>query len=153
MNRIKQILKALFVFVIPLSLVLNFLFLFINYNAIYYYKGVKYFTNYLYGFPIPDSGLFTDINSMVTSGNTTTHWTYYFLNKIIILTVCFLIYFFLFRKLHLVGKTKIFVLTLVTIIYLYFGWMTFIFTSMRITYDYGVWPEKTEIENIRWQAP
>lgn len=153
MNRIKQILKVFFVFVLPMTLVFNFFLLFITYDAHYYYQGNKCEARFLGGFPFLENGLFFDINSMATSGNSTTNWMYYFLNKIIILIICFLIYFFLLRKLSFIGRTKIFILALMTIIYMSFGWMTFKFTSMQIIYDYGVWPDKLEIDKTYLKNP
>lgn len=153
MKKIGVIFKAIFVFILPLALALNFLFMFVQYNATYYYKGIKYLTNNLSGFPIPDNGIFYDINGMVTSGNSTTNGSLYILNKIIILSICIFIYYKLLRKLSLVGKTKIITITLAVIIYLFIGYISFIFTSMQVKYEYGIWPDKIEIENIRWQIP
>jgi hypothetical protein len=153
MSKAGQIVKIVFVFILPVTLVLHFISLFISYDAHYYYQGNKYEARLMEGFPFPENGLFYDINGMFTSGNSTTNWTYYFLNKIIILVISFVIYYFVFRKISFSGKTKVFTLSFMTIIYLFFGWMTFVFTSMQIKYDYGNWPDKIEIENIHWKKP
>jgi hypothetical protein len=150
-QRSKQIFKAFLLYILPVALVLDFFCMFVSYDADYYFDGNRYSASHVSGFPFPDNGLFYELNGMFTSGNSTTNWSYYFANKVILLTVAILICFFVSRKLVYTKARKIIGLCLLSMVYLFFGWVFFIITTMRIQYEYGRWPDKLEIREMYWK--
>ena len=146
MSKAGKILKAFFVFILPMALTIDTFCLLISYNADYFYQGQKYTANHVSGFPFPDNGIFYEINAVVTSGNTTTNYTNYFLNKAIILTISSLIYFFLIRRISFESKKRAIILTaLVTFLYVKSLRGEIFMVHNQIKYQYGVWPDKVVV--------
>lgn len=136
-------LKTIFIFIFPLIILMEIFALLFHWEADYFHNGKKYSTVYLEGFPFPASGLFTGINSMVTSGNSTNNWTYHLINQFILISISFILYYFIIKKIKFETKTKKTILFFILIgIYIFLLPLFCIFTSMIFDYDYGVWPEK-----------
>lgn len=139
-------LKTIFIIIFPLIILMEIFALLFHWKADYFHDGKKYSTVYLDGFPFPSSGLFTGINSMVTSGNITNNWTYHLINQLVLISISYILYCFIFRKIKFETKTKKIILSFILIgIYVFLLPLVLLNASMTFDYDYGTWPEKITI--------
>lgn len=152
MNKTRKILIVLFVYLLPTFILIDILCMSVTWDAAYSYEGGKYFSNYCFGFPLIDNGIFADINSMVTSGNTTTSLANLIINKLFCLALTLIIYFFLIKKISFESKTRIIILTIIlTVIYLRFTFPWLFYHLQMIEYQYGVWPDEIDTNDISFR--
>jgi hypothetical protein len=150
-EKAKIILVAIFVFILPLTLFLSLLSHAVSYEVEYICQGKKYFSQYVTGFPFFENGGFEGMNGQFTSFETTSNYLNFFLNKLIYLTISFLIYFLFFRKISFQSKTRTILLTIiVTFIYSrILKHHVFEWTCMT-NYQYGLWPDSITAIKCEW---